>query len=95
LKTVAKGLKQELACGGTVKDNLIELQGDHLKNAKKALSDLDFPKKLWKLCKANKKQYGESTHIETKYKKWKKTTETKAKKVKTEKIVDTKKMKMH
>ena len=29
LKTVARGLKQELACGGTVKDNVIELQGDH------------------------------------------------------------------
>jgi translation initiation factor 1 len=43
LKTVAKGLKQELACGGTVKDNAVELQGDHLKNAKRALSKLGFP----------------------------------------------------
>ncbi len=43
LKTIAKGLKQELACGGTVKDNVIELQGDHSKNAKKALAKLGFP----------------------------------------------------
>ncbi|MDP2925415.1 MAG: stress response translation initiation inhibitor YciH [Nanoarchaeota archaeon] len=44
LKTIAKGLKQELACGGTVreKENTIELQGDHTKNAKKALVKLGF-----------------------------------------------------
>ncbi len=43
LKTVAKGLKQELACGGTMKNDVIELQGDHSKNAKRALSKLGFP----------------------------------------------------
>ncbi|MEM0465217.1 MAG: stress response translation initiation inhibitor YciH [Candidatus Pacearchaeota archaeon] len=43
LKTIARGLKQELACGGTVRDNTIELQGDHEKNAKKALKKLGFP----------------------------------------------------
>lgn len=43
LKAVAKGLKQEFACGGTVKDNVIELQGNHTKNAKKALAKLGFP----------------------------------------------------
>jgi translation initiation factor 1 len=43
LKTVAKGLKHELACGGTVKENTIELQGNHTKNIKKALSKLGFP----------------------------------------------------
>ena len=42
LKAIAKGLKQELACGGTVKDGVIELQGDHTKNAKKALMKLGF-----------------------------------------------------
>jgi len=42
MKTVAKGLKQELACGGTIKNNEIELQGDHLKNVKKALVKLGF-----------------------------------------------------
>ena len=43
LKTVAKGLKENLACGGTVKDSEIELQGDHTKNAKRALAKLGFP----------------------------------------------------
>jgi translation initiation factor 1 len=43
LKAIAKSLKQELACGGTVKGNTIELQGDHTKNAKKALAKIGFP----------------------------------------------------
>lgn len=43
LKTIAKGLKQELACGGTVKDNIVELQGNHSNNAKRALAKLGFP----------------------------------------------------
>jgi translation initiation factor 1 len=43
LKTIARSLKHELACGGTVKDKVIELQGDHSKNAKKALVKLGFP----------------------------------------------------
>lgn len=42
LKTIAKGLKQELACGGTIKGNQVELQGDHLKRAKQALIKLGF-----------------------------------------------------
>jgi translation initiation factor 1 len=42
LKIIAKGLKQELACGGTIKNNSVELQGDHSKNAKKALIKLGF-----------------------------------------------------
>ena len=42
LKTIAKGLKQELACGGTIKNNTIELQGDHSRNVKKALIKLGF-----------------------------------------------------
>ena len=43
LKTIAKNLKQELACGGTVKNNTVELQGDHTRNAKKVLVKLGFP----------------------------------------------------
>ena len=43
LKTLAKNLKQELACGGTVKENTIELQGDHSKTAKKVLAKFGFP----------------------------------------------------
>ena len=42
LKAIARGLKQELACGGTVKNEVVELQGDHTKNAKKALIKLGF-----------------------------------------------------
>jgi translation initiation factor 1 len=42
LKATAKGLKQELACGGTVKENTVELQGDHSRNVKKALVKLGF-----------------------------------------------------
>lgn len=42
LKAIAKGLKHELACGGTVRDNSVELQGDHLRNAKNALVKLGF-----------------------------------------------------
>lgn len=42
LKTIAKNLKQELACGGTVKNNTVELQGDHSKSIKKVLIKLGF-----------------------------------------------------
>ena len=42
LKTLAKGLKQELACGGTVKENTIELQGNHSRTAKQSLVKLGF-----------------------------------------------------
>jgi translation initiation factor 1 len=42
LKTIAKNLKQELACGGTVKNNTVELQGDHSKNIRKVLTKLGF-----------------------------------------------------
>lgn len=43
LKATAKSLKQALACGGTVKGNTVELQGDHTKTVKKALAKLGFP----------------------------------------------------
>ena len=43
LKTLAKSLKQALACGGTVKENTVELQGDHSRTAKNALVKLGFP----------------------------------------------------
>jgi len=42
LKPIAKSLKHELACGGTIKDNAIELQGDHSRTVKKALIKLGF-----------------------------------------------------
>ena len=43
LKEIAKKLKSEFACGGTVKNNTIELQGDHKKKMKQALMKLGFP----------------------------------------------------
>lgn len=46
MKTLAKSLKQEMACGGTVKGNTVELQGDHTKTAKKALVKFGFSENL-------------------------------------------------
>lgn len=43
MKEVAKGLKSELACGGTIKNNAIELQGDHKKKVKPVLVKMGFP----------------------------------------------------
>jgi len=40
---ILKQLKTHLACGGTVKDNEIELQGDHKEKAKKVMIKLGFP----------------------------------------------------
>ena len=42
IKDLAKKLKGELACGGTVKDGMIELQGDHKKRVKQALIKKGF-----------------------------------------------------
>lgn len=42
LKEIAKELKSKLACGGTIKEGAIELQGDHSIKAKKILEELGF-----------------------------------------------------
>jgi translation initiation factor 1 len=42
VKDIAKSLKNELACGGTAKDGIIELQGDHTNRVKKLLIKLGF-----------------------------------------------------
>lgn len=42
VKSIAKRLKEELACGGTVKNNIIELQGDHKTKTKAILIRLGF-----------------------------------------------------
>ena len=42
VKKIAKTLKNELACGGTYKDNMIELQGDHRKKIQEILVKLGF-----------------------------------------------------
>jgi len=42
VKKIAKELKNTLACGGTYKENAIELQGDHQKKIKLLLIKLGF-----------------------------------------------------
>jgi translation initiation factor 1 len=42
LKDITKQLKSTLACGGTYKDNKIELQGNHLLNVRDALVRMGF-----------------------------------------------------
>ena|SRR3989338_5222478 len=43
LKSISKALKEKLACGGTIKDGVIELQGDHKRQVKSLLVKLGFP----------------------------------------------------
>lgn len=42
LEALAKTLKAKLACGGTIKDNIIELQGDHKNKVKEILVQTGF-----------------------------------------------------
>ncbi|MDA3836081.1 MAG: translation initiation factor [Nanoarchaeota archaeon] len=42
VKKTAKQMKNELACGGTGKNGIIELQGDHTKRVKEILVKLGF-----------------------------------------------------
>jgi translation initiation factor 1 len=46
IKKIAKELKQYLACGGTIKMDIIELQGDHTSRIKGALVKLGFNEEL-------------------------------------------------
>ncbi len=43
IRELGKKLKNFLACGGTVKDGKIELQGDHKAKVKQELLKLGFP----------------------------------------------------
>lgn len=43
IKGIAKTLKEKLACGGTVKGDVIELQGNHQRQVKPILAKLGFP----------------------------------------------------
>ena len=42
IKDLAKKLKSKFACGGTVKDGVIELQGDHKQKVKEELIKMGF-----------------------------------------------------
>lgn len=42
LDQLARKLKAQFACGGTVKDNIIELQGNHTRGMKDVLIQLGF-----------------------------------------------------
>jgi len=42
IKRTLKELKQALACGGTIKNGIVELQGDHKAKVKPALIKLGF-----------------------------------------------------
>ena len=49
IKDLAKKLKNKFACGGTGKDGAIELQGNHLRNARDELIKLGFPSETIKV----------------------------------------------
>ena len=42
IKEISKKLKNKFACGGTAKDGMIELQGDHRQKVKEELISLGF-----------------------------------------------------
>ncbi len=42
IKDLAKQLKEKCACGGTAKDNRIELQGEHKQRVKETLVSLGY-----------------------------------------------------
>ncbi|MAG39925.1 stress response translation initiation inhibitor YciH [Candidatus Pacearchaeota archaeon] len=44
IKAIAKTLKAKRACGGTVKNNAVELQGNHRGHITKILEELGFNK---------------------------------------------------
>jgi len=42
IKDIAKKLKEKLACGGTIKNNEVELQGDHRNKIRQTLVEMGF-----------------------------------------------------
>ncbi|MEK6835467.1 MAG: stress response translation initiation inhibitor YciH [Nanoarchaeota archaeon] len=49
LKDLARKLKEKFACGGTVKNGVIELQGNHVSHVKQELIKLGFDEKSIKI----------------------------------------------
>lgn len=56
LKDLAKKLKSKFACGGTAKNGVIELQGDHVDDVKKELIKLGFNEESIKEVKVGKRK---------------------------------------
>lgn len=50
LRTATKELKKKLACGGSAKDNLIVLQGEHKKKTVEYLVKLGYPQEIIKMA---------------------------------------------
>jgi len=48
---VAKDLKHKLACGGTAKNGLVILQGDHLEKVVEFLKKMGYPKEVIKVSR--------------------------------------------
>jgi len=42
IKDIAKKLKEKLACGGTIKNNVVDLQGDHRNKIRQTLVEMGF-----------------------------------------------------
>lgn len=55
LKDLAKHLKTKLACGGTLKEGVIELQGNHVERVKEELAKLGFNSESIIVKKLNEK----------------------------------------
>lgn len=53
IKDITKKLKSKFACGGTVKKDIVELQGNHLKDIKDALVELGFVPETIEIAKKN------------------------------------------
>mgnify|MGYP006297838987 CR=1 FL=1 len=56
MKDLAKKLKAKFACGGTVKDGVIELQGNHAKEIKGELVKLGFAPDTIEIKKGNQRR---------------------------------------
>lgn len=53
IKDTTKKLKNKFACGGTAKKDIVELQGNHIKEIKDALVELGFIPETIKLSEKN------------------------------------------
>ncbi|MFA6889009.1 MAG: stress response translation initiation inhibitor YciH [Candidatus Woesearchaeota archaeon] len=57
IKDIAKELKSKLACGGTTKDGVIELQGEHAQKIMQYLVELGFAPETIEVIEG-KRKYG-------------------------------------